>query len=104
MAENIKTLPKAADFSPQNVAAGVAAAPKTRKKKDQPLSREHQALVDEYYATLARLKSLEDFFQRTTDSELISACIYEMNAAQQQFAYTLQRLKREGVRYLKVLR
>lgn len=39
-----------------------------------------------------------------TDPELISACVYEMNALQQRYTYLLQRMKREKVTCLQVLR
>lgn len=81
---------------------------KLRKKADKRRARganaEHAALLDEYFAVLNRLRNLQDFFQRITDDDLISSCIYEMNAAQQQYAYILGRLKEENVTYLKILR
>lgn len=85
----------------------VSPAPKSRakgKKSGKAAADSADRLINQYFAIMGRLRSLEEFFQRTTDSELISACIYEMNSAQQQYAYILQRLKEEGVTYLKILR
>ena len=41
---------------------------------------------------------------KVTDPELISACVYEMNAIQQRYSYLLQRIKDEKLPALRVLK
>jgi len=79
---------------------------KTARRAGTNREREHQkaTLLDEYYAALARKQALEAFFQRTTDPDLIASCIFELNAAEQQYGYILGRLKAEGVTSLRILR
>ena len=75
-----------------------------KRNRSNSLNDAQMKLVDDYFATLGKLRSLEHAFQSITDSELISACVYEINATQQRFAYLLGRLKEEEVTYLRVLR
>ncbi len=70
----------------------------------QAQETERQSLLAEYYDTLLQLRQVRAAFQQVTDPELISACVYEMNALQQRYAYLLQRMKREKVTCLQVLR
>jgi len=70
----------------------------------QARETERQSLLAEYYDTLLQLRQVRAAFQQVTDPELISACVYEMNALQQRYTYLLQRMKREKVTCLQVLR
>ena len=77
---------------------------RARKAQSEEQKRRHAQLLDDYFAIMTRIRNLEDFFERITDPELIASCIYEMNAAQQQYGYIMGRLKAEGVTHLKILR
>ena len=78
--------------------------PKAEKKSKQDRERDNQRLLEEYYDTLLHLRQLRAAFQQVTDPELITACVYEMNAMQQRYSYLLQRIKEEKLTCLRVLR
>ncbi len=59
----------------------------TRKKK----------LLEEYYQAREALRRSRVAFEAVSDPELISACIFELNAAQSRCSYLLQRLREIGV-------
>ena len=77
---------------------------KAEKKSKQDRERDNQRLLEEYYDTLLHLRQLRAAFQQVTDPELITACVYEMNAMQQRYSYLLQRIKEEKLTCLRVLR
>lgn len=77
---------------------------KARKQTQQQQETRRQNLLEEYYDTLLQLRQIRAAFQQVTDPELISACVYEMNAMQQRYTYLLQRMKREKITCLRVLR
>lgn len=77
---------------------------KAGKQTRQSRETERQALLAEYEDTLCQLRQIRAAFQQVTDPELVSACVYEMNAMQQRYTYLLQRMKRENVTCLRVLR
>lgn len=70
----------------------------------QEKTQENQRLLDEYYDTLIQLRHVRAAFQQVTDPELINACVYEMNALQQRYAYLLQRVKEEKLTALRVFK
>ena len=65
---------------------------------------ENQRLLEEYYDTLIQLRQLRTAFQQITDPDLITACVFEMNAMQQRYSYLLQRIKEEKLTCMRVLR
>ena len=68
---------------------------KGERNNKQMREKENQRLLEEYYDTLLQLRHLRAAFQQLTDHDLITACVYEMNAMQQRYAYLLQRIKEE---------
>ena len=50
-------------------------------------------LLEEYYRACEDLRRSRAAFEAVTDPELISACIYDLNAAQSRCSYALQRLR-----------
>lgn len=77
---------------------------KQLKISEQEKKQENQRLLEEYYDTLIQLRHVRSVFQQVTDPELINACVYEMNALQQRYAYLLQRIKEEKLTALRVLK
>ena len=77
---------------------------KNRQKELSEKEKEQQSLLEEYYDTLLQLRQIRRAFQLVTDPELISACVYEMNALQQRYSYLLQRVREEGITCMRVLR
>lgn len=77
---------------------------KKEKQTRQSREAEKQALLAEYDDTLYQLKQIRAAFQQVTDPELISACVYQMNAMQRRYVYLLQRMKRENITRLRVLK
>ena len=77
---------------------------KSERKLKQNKVKENRQLLEEYYDTLVQLRQLRAAFQQVTDLELITACVYEMNAMQQRYSYLLQRIKEEKITCLQVLR
>ena len=77
---------------------------KAEKKSKQDREKDNQRLLEEYYDTLLHLRQLRAAFQQVTDPELITSCVYEMNAMQQRYSYLLQRIKEEKLTCLRVLR
>ena len=77
---------------------------KNERKLKQNGVKENRQLLEEYYDTLVQLRQLRAAFQQVTDPELITACVYEMNAIQQRYSYLLQRIKEEKITCLQVLR
>lgn len=67
-------------------------------------TRSRQELLTEYYDTLLQLRHVRAAFEQVTEPELISSCVYEMNALQERYAYLIQRIKEENVTALRVLR
>ena len=77
---------------------------KSERQLKQNKVKENRQLLEEYYDTLVQLRQLRAAFQQVTDPELITACVYEMNAMQQRYSYLLQRIKEEKITCLQVLR
>jgi hypothetical protein len=77
---------------------------KGERNNKQMREKENQRLLEEYYDTLLQLRHLRAAFQQLTDHDLITACVYEMNAMQQRYAYLLQRIKEEKLTCMRVLR
>lgn len=77
---------------------------KKEKQTRQSREAEKQALLAEYDDTLYQLKQIRAAFQQVTDPELVSACVYQMNAMQRRYVYLLQRMKRENITRLRVLK
>lgn len=53
-------------------------------------------LLTEYYAAREELLRSRAAFEAVTDPALISACIYDLNAAQSRCSYLLQCLRANG--------
>ncbi len=77
---------------------------KQEKQIKRAKEQEGQRLLAEYYDTLVQLKQLRAAFQQITDPELVTACVYEMNAMQQRYSYLLQQIKAEKLTAMRVLR
>lgn len=77
---------------------------KSIRKNEQERAKEHQRLLDEYYDILLQLRQVRGVFQQVTDPDLVTACVYEMNALQQRYSFLLQRIKEEKLTCLRVLR
>ncbi len=75
-----------------------------RRTKTPPLTPEQNALLEEYYETIAKLKYTRRQFEHITDHDLITACVYELNAIQTRYSYLLTRIKQENITSLRVLR
>ncbi|MCI5614927.1 MAG: DUF2508 family protein [Clostridia bacterium] len=68
------------------------------------LGAEQQRLLEEYRDVLAQQKQVRAAFEQVTDPELISACVYEMNALQRRYSHLLQKIREENLRCFQVLR
>ena len=66
----------------------------TRKPK---LSNEQKWLIEQYYETLLERDCARNLFESTTESELISACVYQLNAIQQRYSYLLNKIKEQDI-------
>ena len=73
----------------------------TRKPK---LNEEQKWLVEQYYKTLLERDCARSRFESTTESELISACVYQLNEIQQRYSYLLGKIKEENITNLPTLR
>ena len=65
----------------------IGAAP----EKQEDVQRKR--LQEEYYRACEELRRSRAVFEAVTDPDLISACIYDLNAAQSRCSYILQRLR-----------
>ena len=77
---------------------------RTNKAGQMQMTPQQRQLLNEYYDTIAQMRANRSVFENVTDPELISACVYEMNAIQQRYSYLLSRIKEEDIRSLHVLR
>lgn len=77
---------------------------KARRQQTGEQERAERRLLEEYHDTLEQLRQLQAVFQQVTDPELVSACVYEMNALQQRYSYLLQRIRAEKLTCLRILR
>ena len=77
---------------------------KTDRRRKIMHTEEQKRLLDEYYNTLADLRYARAAFENAVDPEVISACVYEINAAQKRYSYLLARIKEEKITALKILR
>ena len=73
-----------------------------KQKQEEALARER--LLREYHDTLLQLRQVRAAFQQVSDPDLINACVFEMNALQERYAYLLERMRQEKVTCLRVLR
>ena len=73
-----------------------------KQKQEEALARER--LLREYHDTLLQLRQVRAAFQQVSDPDLINACVFEMNALQERYAYLLERMRQENVTCLRVLR
>ena len=73
-----------------------------KQKQEEALARER--LLREYNDTLLQLRQVRAAFQQVSDPDLINACVFEMNALQERYAYLLERMRQENVTCLRVLR
>lgn len=76
------------------------AATEHRKRKAQS----DAALLEDYYTTLRQMRLARRAFEQAKDPEIISACVYEINALQERYVYLLRRLREEKVTAMRVLR
>ncbi len=76
--------------------------PKTARKSK--LTEEQKWLIDQYYKTLLERDCARNLFESTTESELISACVFQLNAIQQRYSYLLSKIKEQNITNLPVLR
>ncbi len=67
------------------------------KKKGKEQSEEHKQLLEEYYAVKLELDHARDVFEQVTDSDLISAVVFEINALQQKYSHLLSILREQNV-------
>lgn len=77
---------------------------KAQRQKNGEQELADRRLLEEYHDTLIQLRQLRAIFQQVTDPELVSACVYEMNALQQRYSYLLQQIRAEKLTCLRVLR
>ncbi|MEA5039371.1 MAG: DUF2508 domain-containing protein [Clostridiaceae bacterium] len=75
-----------------------------RVRKGGGRTPEQQALLEEYWGSVARLREARAAFERVTDPELISACVFEIGAAQTRCSYLMGLLKEQQVTGMYVLR
>lgn len=60
---------------------------------EEAKDRQRKRLMEEYDRAREDLRRSRAAFAAVTDPELISACIYDLNAAQSRCSYALQRLR-----------
>ena len=63
---------------------------------EDPEDARKRQLLEEYYMAREALRRSRVAFEAVSDPDLISACIYELNAAQSRCSYLLQRLRELG--------
>ena len=63
---------------------------------EDPEDARKKKLLEEYYEAREALRRSRVAFEAVSDPELISACIFELNAAQSRCSYLLQRLREIG--------
>ena len=61
-------------------------------------------LLEDYYATLRQLRKARLLFEQTSDPELVSACVFEINALQERYSSLLHRLREEHVCAMGIVR
>ena len=77
---------------------------KSVRKQKQEDAQARERLLREYHDTLLQLRQVRAAFQQVSDPDLINACVFEMNALQERYAYLLERMRQEKVTCLRVLR
>lgn len=65
---------------------------------------EQNTLLDSLYETHQRLSTAWNFFQNTSDPDLIESCIYEINAISAQYSHLLRRARKIGAENKNYLR
>ena len=63
---------------------------------EDPEDARKKKLLEEYYEAREALRRSRVAFEAVSDPELISACIFELNAAQSRCSYLLQHLREIG--------
>jgi hypothetical protein len=67
------------------------------KAKEDPKTLQKKKLLEEYYEARESLRRSRAAFEAVSDPDLISACIFDLNAAQSRCSYLLQRLREMDV-------
>lgn len=75
-----------------------------RPKKQSGQTPEQRELLEEYWTAVARLREARAAFERVTDPDLISACVFEIGAAQTRCSYLMGILKEQQITGMYVLR
>lgn len=66
------------------------------KVPEDPEEARKKQLLEDYYRAREELRRSRAAFEAVTDPALISACIYDLNAAQSRCSYLLQCLRECG--------
>ncbi len=66
-------------------------------KPEDPEETRKKKLLKEYYEAREALRRSRAAFESVSEPELISACIYDLNAAQSRCSYLLQKLRESDV-------
>ena len=66
------------------------------KAPEDPEEARRRQLLEDYYRAREELRRSRAAFEAVTDPALISACIYDLNAAQSRCSYLLQQLRENG--------
>ena len=74
------------------------------KKKQKGPSPEQQLLLEEYYAVKLELDCARGVFEQVTDSDLISAVVFEINALQKRYSHLLTLLREQNVCDFRIVR
>lgn len=67
------------------------------KEEENPEELRRKRLLEEYYQAREALRRSRAAFEAVSDPDLISACIYDLNAAQSRCSFLLKCLRENGV-------
>lgn len=73
------------------------------KHEDYELEEQNN-ILDSLYETRERLSTAWNYFQNTSDPELVESCIYEINAISAQYSHLLRRARKAGAQNKNYLR
>lgn len=76
----------------------------TAKRKNKEPTPEEQQLLDEYFAVKYELDRTRAIFEQVTDSDLISAVVYEINALQKRYSHLLTQLREQNICNFRIVR
>ncbi len=77
----------------------------TKQRKAAAIQQQNRlTLLEDYYSTLRQLKRARQLFEQTADPELVTACVYEINALQERYTHLLHRLREENVTAVGIVR